>query len=44
MTVPEQNVRDYAYELAYRIACEQLAGIDDIEQQCLNSGAQYKAT
>jgi len=44
LKAPEQNVRDYAYELAYRIACEQLAGLDDIEQQCLNSGAQYKAT
>ena len=41
MTVPEQNVREYAHELAYKIACERLASIDDIEKQCLNSGAQY---
>jgi hypothetical protein len=29
------------YELAYKLACEQLAKIDDIEQQCRRSGAQY---
>jgi len=34
-------VREYAHELAYRLACEQLAAIDDIEQQCRQSGAQY---
>ena len=39
--VPEHNVRDYAHELAYKLACEQLAGIDNVEQQCLKSGAQY---
>jgi len=31
--------KDYGYELAYKLACEQLARIDNIEQQCLNSGA-----
>jgi hypothetical protein len=41
LTVPEQNVREYAHELAYKLACERLAGIKDIEQQCLNSGTQY---
>lgn len=30
------------YELAYKLACEQLAEIGDIEQQCLNSGAQCR--
>jgi hypothetical protein len=44
LTVPEQNVREYAHELAYRIACEQLAGIADIEKQCRQSGAQYTAS
>ena len=29
------------YDLAYKLACEQLAKIDDIEQQCRRSGAQY---
>jgi hypothetical protein len=29
------------YELAYKLACEQLAKIDDIEQQCRKSGARY---
>jgi len=32
---------EYGYELAYKLACEQLAGLDDIEQQCRKSGAQY---
>ena len=41
LTVPEQNVREYAHELAYRLACERLAAIEDIEQQCHRSGAQY---
>ena len=30
------------YEFAYKLACEQLAKIGDIEQQCLKSGAQYR--
>jgi len=30
------------YELAYKLACEQLVKIDDIEQQCRKSGAQYR--
>jgi len=29
------------YELAYKLAGEQLAGVVDIEQQCLKSGARY---
>jgi len=44
LKVPEKNVREYAHELAYRLACEQLANIDDIEQQCRKSGAQYIPT
>jgi len=41
LTIPEQNVREYAYELACKLACEQLAGITDIEEQCRRSGAKY---
>ncbi|MFC1930210.1 DUF3786 domain-containing protein [Chloroflexota bacterium] len=41
MTLPKQKVWDYAYGLAHQIAREQLAKIDDIEQQCLKSGARY---
>ena len=29
-------------EPAYQVACEQLAKIDDIEEQCRRSGAQYQ--
>lgn len=38
-----QSKSQYPYELAYRLACEQLSKIDDIEQQCRKSGAQYQA-
>lgn len=30
------------YGDAYELACAQLAGIDDIEEQCRKSGAQYR--
>lgn len=30
------------YEYAYELACAQLAGIDDIEEQCRKGGAQYR--
>ena len=30
---------EYGYELAYRLACKQLAKIEDVEQQCLRSEA-----
>ena len=42
LTPPGQQNYEQAYELAYRLAAEQLAGIDDIEQQCRQSGAQYQ--
>jgi len=31
---------EYGYELAYKLACEQLAKLDNVELQCLKSGAQ----
>jgi hypothetical protein len=40
-TTPEQNVREYAYELAYKLGREQLAGITDIVEQCQKAGAEY---
>jgi len=36
-----QNNYEYGYELAYKLACEQLAKLSDVEQQCLKSSAQY---
>lgn len=39
-----QNSHEYGYELAYKMASEQLAKIADIEQQCLKSGAHYQTT
>jgi len=42
--LPLVNQKDYeyGYELAYKLACEQLAKTDNIEQQCGKSGARYQ--
>ena len=42
LPLPGQKNYESAYELAYKLACERLAKIDDIEQQCRKSGAQYQ--
>ncbi|MFC2041638.1 DUF3786 domain-containing protein [Chloroflexota bacterium] len=39
---PDQKNYENAYALAYKLACEQLAGFDDIEQQCRKSNSQYQ--
>ena len=44
LTLPQDKNYEYGYELAYRLAGEQLAGIDELEQQCLKSGAHYQTT
>ena len=41
-SLPNQRNYEQAFELAYKLACEQLAGFDNIEQQCLKSGSQYQ--
>lgn len=41
LKIPEQNVRDYAHELALTLARKQLAAIGDIQEQCRKSGATY---
>ena len=41
MILPTKKNDEYGYELAYRLACEQLAEIKDIEPQCRKSGAEY---
>ena len=40
LTLPTKKY-EYGYELAFQLAREQLAGIKNIEQQCLKSGAEY---
>ena len=42
MPLPNQKNYEYGYELAYKLAREELAKISDIEQQCHKSGAQYQ--
>ncbi len=41
MSLPSKKNYEYGYDLAYKLACEQLAKINNMEQQCLKSGAQY---
>jgi hypothetical protein len=41
LKIPEQNVRDYAHELAYSIIVKRLGELKDIEEQCRKSGARY---
>jgi hypothetical protein len=41
LTLPIRRNDEYGYELAYRLAREELAKINDIEKQCLKSGTQY---
>lgn len=42
MPLPNQRNYEFAYELAYKLTCEQVIKIDDIEQQCLRSSARYQ--
>ncbi len=43
-SLPNQQNYEYGYELAYKLASQQLAKFDNtgIEQQCLKSGARYQ--
>ena len=36
-----QGSREQGFGLSYKLACEQLARISDIQEQCRKSGAQY---
>lgn len=42
LSLPGQKNYEYAYDLAYKLAGEQLAQVSDLEQQCRASGAEYK--
>ena len=44
LSLPNQRNYELALELAYKLAREQLAGIDDFEQQCRQADAQYQRT
>lgn len=41
-SLPNQRNDEYGYELAYKLAGEQLAKLDNIGQQCHKSGARYQ--
>ncbi|MBA7698126.1 hypothetical protein ES703_106801 [subsurface metagenome] len=42
LPLPNYRNYEYGYQSAYELACKELAKIDDIEQLCLKSGAQYQ--
>lgn len=42
LSLPDKKNHEYGYELAFKLAHEQLAKINDIKQQCWKSGAQYQ--
>ncbi|MBE9482452.1 MAG: DUF3786 domain-containing protein [Chloroflexi bacterium] len=42
MLLPKQRNYEYAYEMAYKLACEQLSKIGNIDQLCLRNGAKYQ--
>ena len=44
LSLPNQRNYELALELAYKLAREQLAKIDNIEQQCRKADAQYQRT
>ncbi len=41
LSLPRQENTAMVSSLAYRLACQQLAGTSDIEEQCGKAGAQY---
>jgi hypothetical protein len=43
-SLPEQRNYEYAHAQAYELACEKLARIEDIKQQCQKAGVQYQAS
>lgn len=42
LTLPERKNYEVANECAYQLACQKLAEITDIKQQCRNSGTRYQ--
>lgn len=42
LSVPKYKNYEYGYNLAYKLAGEQLAATSDLEQQCRKGGAEYK--
>ena len=42
VTLPTQKKDEYGQGLAYKLACDQLAKLKDVEQQCHKSDANYQ--
>jgi hypothetical protein len=43
-SLPSQRNYEYAYTQAYELACEELAKVQDMAQQCRRCGAEYRET
>lgn len=41
--LPEQKDYEYSLEMAYKIACEQIGRLEDVQKQCLKSDSQCQA-
>ena len=44
LPLPDRRNYQYGYQFAYKLACEQLAGVKDLEHRCQKSGSQLKLT
>jgi len=44
LPLPDRSNYQYGYQVAYRLACEKLAGIKDPEQLCRKSGSRLEST
>ena len=44
LPLPDRSNYQYGYQVAYRLVCEQLVAVEDLEQLCQNSGSQLKLT
>jgi hypothetical protein len=42
LPLPDRNNYQYGYQVAYKLACEQLAAVKNLEQQCRRSGSQLE--
>lgn len=42
LSTPGYKNYEYGHKFAYELASQQLAGVEDVKQLCLNSGADYR--
>lgn len=42
LPLPDSNNYQYGYQVAYKLACEQLAAVKDLEERCRRSGSRLE--